>query len=145
MEFKGFMEKIMQHAKRTQEVVVQKSGDVAKITKLKLAIVSLEGKIKEAYNAIGRAVYAAYRADEGDSEVIETKCAEIDAMFAEIEQLKSDYAAVRKMKLCEACGAENADEAAFCSKCGTALPCMAKSVPTADKEETIIEVETTEE
>ena len=144
MEFKGFMEKIMQHAKRTQEVVVQKSSDVAKITKLKLAIVALEGKIKDAYNAIGRAVYEAYRADEGDSDVIESKCAEIDAMFAELEQLKSDYAAVRKMKRCEACGAENAEDAAFCSKCGTALPCSDKSAPQSEKEDTIIEVETTE-
>ena len=138
------MEKIMQHAKRTQEVVVQKSSDVAKITKLKLAIVSVEGKIKDAYNAIGRAVYEAYRADEGDSETIEAKCAEIDALFAELEHLKSDYAVVRKMKICEACGAETAAEAAFCSKCGTALPHAEDVVIASDKEETVIEVETTE-
>ena len=38
MEFKGFMEKIMQRAKSTKDVVVRKSGDVAKMTKLKMAL-----------------------------------------------------------------------------------------------------------
>ncbi len=145
MEFKGFMEKIMQYTKKTQEVVVQKSGEVAKMTKLKMAIVSAEGKIKDAYTTIGRIVYEAYRDDEGDSDAIESKCKELDELYAELAQLKADYSVVRNMKRCEACGTENAAEATYCSKCGAVLAQKVDEMPESKKEEEVVEVETTEE
>lgn len=145
MEFKGFMEKIMQYTKKTQEVVAQKSGEVAKMTKLKMSIVSTEGKIKEAYATIGRIVYEAYRDDEGDSDAIETKCRELDDLYADLEQLKAEYAAVRNMKRCEACGTDNNAEATYCSKCGAVLAQMVDAMPEQAKEEPVVEVETTEE
>ncbi len=145
MEFKGFMEKFMQHATKTKEVVMQKSGEVAKLTKLKVAIVSAEGKIKDVYTAIGKIVYDAYRNDEGDSEEIEAKCAELDTLHAELEQLKADYAAVRNLKVCEDCHAENAEDATYCAKCGAVLAQKVEAMPVETEAETIVEVETTEE
>lgn len=145
MEFKGFMEKFMQHATKTKEVVLQKSGEVAKLTKLKVAIVSVEGKIKDIYSAIGKVVYEAYRNDEGDSEEIEAKCAQLDTLHAELEQLKAEYAAVRNLKVCEDCHAENAEDATYCAKCGAVLAQKVTSMPATASAETVVEVETTEE
>ncbi len=145
MEFKGFMEKFLHHANKTKEVVMQKSGEVAKLTKLKVAIVSAEGKIKDVYNAIGKIVYEAYRNDEGDSEEIETKCAELDTLHAELERLKAEYASVRNLKVCEACHTENAEDATYCAKCGAVLAQTVDAMPAHAETETVVEVETTEE
>ncbi len=142
MEFRGFMEKFMQGAKKTQEVVVQKSGDVAKMTKQKMAIMATEAKIKEAYAEVGKLVYDAYCENEGDSDIIENKCSELDALYADLESLKESYARVRNMKRCPACQKENATEAQFCSKCGSALAEQVDSMPQKGKEEPVIEVET---
>ena len=121
MQFMGFMEKIMQRAKSTKEVVVRKSGDVARMTKLKMNIMSTEGKIKDIYSDIGRMVYDAFRADEGDSDAVEAKCAEIDALYEELEEMKASYAKVRNMKRCPSCQTDNLAEAQYCLKCGNAL------------------------
>ncbi len=144
MEFKGFMEKIMQRAKSTKDVVVRKSGDVAKMTKLKMAMMTAEGKIKDAYAEIGRIVYEAYRADEGDSDAIEGKCAELDTLYAEVEALKEDYARVRNVKRCPVCQKENPADSEFCNKCGTALESSSGAKLFSESEETIVEVETAE-
>lgn len=144
MEFKGFMEKFMQSAKRTQEVVVQKSGDVAKMTKQKMAIMATEAKIKDAYTEIGKLVYDAYRDNEGDSDIIETKCQEIDELYADLEHAKETYAKLRNMKRCTVCQKENTAEAQFCSKCGSALAEQVDTMPQSAKEEPIVEVETAE-
>ena len=135
MEFMDLMEKLMRGAKKTGEVALQKSGDVVKLTKMKMAILSTENKIKDAYSAIGKIVYEAYCNDEGDSDAIEMYCQEIDVLVEELNAIKEAYADVRNVRRCGECGAENTPDAIYCSKCAAPLEALSQPADEEDDDE----------
>lgn len=115
------VEKIIANVGKTTKAVVQRSNDMVELTKLKLAIGNAENEARDVMCEIGRLVYTAYKNGEGEAELVEAKCVQLDEIRDTIAEKKSEYARLRNMKHCPKCHKENDDDALFCSACGERL------------------------
>ena len=141
------IEKIINNVEKTTKTVVQKSNDVVEITKLKMAISSAEAEAEELIADVGRLVYDAYKSGEGNPELVEEKCEQIEALKKDIEEKRNLFAKLRNLKRCNECEYENEAEAVYCCKCGSKLPevetCQVDDMPegTETKEDVVIDAE----
>lgn len=141
------IEKIINNVEKTAKTVVQKSNDVVEITKLKMAISSAEAEAEELIADVGRLVYDAYKSGEGNPELVEEKCEQIEALKKDIEEKRNLFAKLRNLKRCNECEYENEAEAVYCCKCGSKLPevetCQVDDMPegTEMKEDVVIDAE----
>lgn len=116
------IEKIISNVEKTTKAVMQKSTDMVELTKMKMAISSDEDKAKQLVYEIGSLVYEAYKSDEGNPDLVEEKCGELEAMRKAIDEKRNAYALLRNMKRCPGCERENEADAIYCDKCGEKLP-----------------------
>lgn len=141
------IEKIINNVEKTAKTVVQKSNDVVEITKLKMAISNAEAEAEELIADVGRLVYEAYKSGEGNPELVEEKCEQIEALKKDIEEKRNLFAKLRNLKRCNECEYENEAEAVYCCKCGSKLPevetCQVDDMPegTETKEDVVIDAE----
>lgn len=83
-----FVENLKKAAEKTFSKVAIKTGEIVEDSKTKYSIFDLNNDIEKIYAELGKEIYRGYKADENVSEFIETKCAEIDKINAEVELLK---------------------------------------------------------
>lgn len=83
-----FVENLKKAAQNTVSTVAKKTGELVEDAKTKYSIFDLKNEIEKAYGEIGKEIYAAYKEDRNAAEFIEEKCAAIDKLNAEIEELK---------------------------------------------------------
>lgn len=84
----NFFENVKIAAKKTFNIAAQKTGEIVEDSKTKYGIFDLKNEINKIYTEIGGEVYAAYKEDRQVSEVVEEKCAKIDEINAQIEELR---------------------------------------------------------
>ena len=134
-----FFDKLGKKASEAYKVTADKTGKIAKETKLKFKISDLKSKIEEIYEEIGKKVYEKHIAKEEIS--IETdlseQCNKIDQMSSEIERLLKECLELKDKKQCPKCFKEIDKDMKFCPECG------AKQETEQVKEPEII-IETTE-
>ena len=102
----------------TTQKVVEKSGTIYSTTKLSLKISKLKGKIDSNYKKIGEIVYSNYAGMDVEADDAETLCAEIKAMYDEIDEISAEIAKLKGSIVCDVCGAEVQKGNSFCAKCG---------------------------
>ncbi len=83
-----FFENLKFAGKKTYAVAAQKTGEIVEDSKTKYGIFDLNNEINKIYTEIGSEVYAAYKEDRQVSEVVEEKCAKIDGINTQIEELR---------------------------------------------------------
>lgn len=111
--------------KTTGQGAVQKTKDLAGVTKLNSQVSDLEKEIKESYTDIGKWYYQKFL-EEPDADVakyFETIAADVE----KIEELRAQIRELKGLVICPGCGAEVKEDAAFCDACG------AKLIPVASK------------
>lgn len=115
MEFKvnEWKEKMVSAGKSA----ANKSGELVEIAKISLQISSKEDDIAKIYREIGEKVYDAYKNADVNIEV-EPLCEKVDALFVELEELKSRRAELRAEHVCPGCGKMVKEGYAFCHHCG---------------------------
>jgi len=120
--------------------VGDKTTDMLKIGKLNAQISSANTSIEELKTRLGDHYWKLFSegAQLDDDAVvlcstIKEYCEEIDSLKAQIAELKAEKAPA--VTICPACGAENAEDALFCKKCGAKLTAEAAEEP----EETQVE------
>lgn len=69
--------------------VVKKTEELFSASKIKYRIYDLKTEIEKVQKQIGREVYEAYLEEREVSDIVETKCREIDVLKEKIEVLKS--------------------------------------------------------
>lgn len=116
----AFFDKFSETITSKSKDVANKAKEIAEVTSLNGKIVAQEGLIEKYYKEIGRFMYE-HREETCDNG-LEERYKLVDAAYEEIDRLKSEIRKIKGVKLCESCGAEVSSEAAFCSKCGTAVP-----------------------
>lgn len=137
-------------ATEAYKVTKEKASDISEEIKLKSKINSLEEKNYEIYAEIGEIVYNEVKDGKDVSkEEVTSKCEEISRNKDEIEKLKTDLLAVKKIKKCANCGEELDIDVDFCSKCGKEQPKIEKveikEEPETAKEAEVVEVKDAEE
>lgn len=83
-----FFENFKIAAKKTIDVAAKKTGEIVEDSKTKYSIFDLKNEIYKIYTEIGSEVYAAYKEDRSVGDEVEAKCAKIDEINAEIEELR---------------------------------------------------------
>ena len=148
-----FFDKLSKKASKAYKVTADKTGKIAKETKLKLKMSDLKSKIEEIYENIGEIVYQGYKSEGQIEEKINEKCKEIDGINKEINSLEEQCIELRDKKICVNCKQEINKTVKFCPNCGTEQIEIIdkekeddqKKVDKDEKEEIILEVEIAED
>lgn len=136
-----FFDRLGKKASEAYKITADKTGKIAKETKMKFKIGELRSQINDIYEEIGKKVYESHVKKEEISiqNNLEEECTKIDVLSDEIESLLKQCLELKDKKQCPKCFKEIEKDAKFCPSCG------AKQEETEVKEVEILEdVETTE-
>lgn len=108
------------------KTVSDKTGDMLEIGKVSAQISSANSSIEELKTRLGDHYWNLFKEGQTLDEDAVVLCNTIKDYCEEVENLKAQLAALKagpaaKANVCPACGAENAEDAAFCTKCGAKL------------------------
>ena len=115
-----FFDKLGKKASEAYKVTADKTGKIAKETKLKFKIGELRTQINDLYEEIGKKVYEKHVREEEISikKDLEEQCTKIDVLSDEIDDLLKQCLALKDKKQCQKCYKEIDKEDKFCPNCG---------------------------
>ena len=99
----------------------KKAGELLSVAKLNIRIMELNGQVNTALREVGELLYATHTGTPTDSEVLQTKLVEIDALKAEIDALNAQIGREQAGSVCPTCGAAVHEDNIFCGECGEKL------------------------
>lgn len=111
----------------------KKTEEVVESSKLKLQIVSLNGELSKAYEALGKMIFHAAKNNETVGEEMDEAMDKIDELLEKLAELEGKVGEIKKSRTCGNCGAVCAQDAQFCSRCGVILSVVSEN----DEEETV--------
>ena len=115
----AFFDEVGRKLSQASQDAIQKTKDMADITKYNSAISNEEKVISDLYNQLGK-VY--YETCEDRNNAYASYFQAIDASFARIDEMKKMIQMLRSVVPCPKCGAEMKREAIFCNICGAEMP-----------------------
>lgn len=115
----SLLNEIKRNVSGAASVASKKTSELTGIAKLNVNIKLEETKLSECYEEIGRLFYTAERSGEDNTSDIATYIMQADKIKATIAGYKAELAHLKKVVVCEGCGAEISETAAYCSVCGT--------------------------
>ncbi len=115
-----FFDKLGQKASQAYKLTADKTGKIAKETKLKFKIGELKTQINNIYEEIGKKVYEKHIREEEIciKKDLEEQCTKIDVLSDEIDSLLKECLTLKNKKQCSNCYKEIEKEDKFCSNCG---------------------------
>ena len=115
-----FFDKLGKKATEAYKVTADKTGKIAKETKLKFRMSELKSKIEDIYEEIGKKVYEKHIKKEEISieKDLAEQCHQIDEMSNEIERLLQECLDLKDKKQCPKCFKEIDKNMKFCPQCG---------------------------
>ena len=115
-----FFDKLGKKASEAYKMTADKTGKIAKETKMKFKIGELKSQINEIYEEIGKKVYESHVKKEEISiqNDLEEQCTKIDVLSDEIESLLKQCLELKDKKQCQKCFKEIEKDAKFCPSCG---------------------------
>lgn len=115
-----FFDKLGKKASEAYKVTADKTGKIAKETKLKFKINELKTQIEDVYEEIGKKVYEKHIREEEISinTDLEEKCTKIDVLSDEIDTLLKECMELKDKKQCPQCYKEIDKEYNYCPNCG---------------------------
>ena len=115
-----FFDKLGQKASEAYKVTADKTGKLAKETKLKFKINELKCQISDIYEDIGKTIYEHHIREENIDikNQIEEKCTKIDVLSDEIEALLQECLELKNKKQCPKCQTQIDINVKFCPQCG---------------------------
>ena len=115
-----FFDKLGKKASEAYKMTADKTGKIAKETKIKFKIGELRTQINEVYEEIGKKVYEQHVL-EGEISIeneIEEYCTKLDVLSDEIDSLLKQCLELKDKKQCPKCYSEIEKEMKFCPNCG---------------------------
>lgn len=121
-----FFDKLSQKASEAYKITADKTGKIAKETKLKLKISEIKSQITSLYEEIGKLAYNKHSRRKQDKEKCENnckeikkKCEKIDDLNDEIDDLVKQCLDLNDKKQCDNCHEEIEKNVKYCPNCGT--------------------------
>lgn len=120
----NFFDKIGKKATDAYNYTADKTGKIAKETKLKFKMNELKGQINDLYEEIGKKVYEKHTLGKNISikNDLEEECTKIDVLSAEVEELLQQCLELKDKKQCPKCFKEIEKNVKFCPHCGEKQP-----------------------
>ena len=114
-----FFDKLGKKATEAYKVTADKTGKLAKETKLKFKMGELKSKIEDIYEEIGKKVYEKHvqKEDISANDLLE-ECKKIDDLSNEIEKIRQECLDLKDKKVCQKCFKEIDKTMKFCPECG---------------------------
>lgn len=115
-----FFDKLGKKASEAYKMTADKTGKIAKETKIKLKIGELRTQVNDVYEEIGKKVYEKHVLEEEISieNEIEEYCTKLDVLSDEIDSLLKQCLELKDKKQCPKCYSEIEKEMKFCPNCG---------------------------
>ena len=115
-----FFDKLGKKASQAYKITADKTGKLAKETKLKIKMNDLKSQIDDIYIQIGKKVYEKHLREEDISikEELEEQCTKIDVLSDEIDSLLQQCLDLKDKKQCPKCHSQIDKQAKFCPICG---------------------------
>lgn len=118
-----FFDKLGKKATEAYKITADKTGKIAKETKLKLKMSNLRTQVNDLYEEIGKKVYEEHireekQAKEDIEQELEELCTKVDVISDEIEDLLKQCLELRDKKQCKNCYVEIDKEYKYCPNCG---------------------------
>ena len=115
-----FFDKLGKKASQAAKVTADKTGKIAKETKLKFKIGELKTQINDIYEEIGKKVYEKHIREEEIciKKDLEEQCTKIDVLSDEIDALLKECLELKDKKQCPSCYKEIERDDKFCPNCG---------------------------
>ncbi len=115
-----FFDKLGKKASEAYKITADKTGKLAKETKMKLKIGELRTQVADIYEQIGEKVYEKHVREEEISikEDLDEECTKIDVLSNEIDSLLKQCLALKDKKQCQKCYKEIEKDNNFCPNCG---------------------------
>lgn len=123
----AFFDDLSKKFSEASQSTIQKTQNMAESVKLNSMISDEEKKIKELCTQIGKLYVSKYKETPDDDFL--TLVEEVKEAEAKITQYKDRIIELKGAGKCPNCGAEIANDAVFCSSCGTAVPKNAPAEP----------------
>lgn len=114
----NFFENLKRNASGAADKAAKKTNELTAIAKLNVNVKTAESKLSAVYEEIGRMFYNAERTGLDCTGDIADCIMKADKLKADIASYKAEIAKLRKVVVCEGCGNEISEDAAFCSHCG---------------------------
>ena len=114
-----FFDKLGKKASEAYKVTADKTGKIAKETKLKFKMGELKSKIEDIYEEIGKKVYEKHvKKEEISTNDLLEECKQIDEISNEIEKIRQECLELKDKKQCQKCFKEIDKNMKFCPECG---------------------------
>ena len=115
-----FFDKLGKKASQAAKMTADKTGKIAKETKLKFKIGELRTQINSIYEEIGKKVYEKHIREEDIciKKDLEEQCTKIDVLSDEIDSLLKERLELKDKKQCKSCYKEIEKDDKFCPNCG---------------------------
>ena len=113
-------DKIGKKASEAYKLTADKTGKIAKETKLKLRMGEIKAKTNEIYQEIGKKVYEKHVREEDISikNELEEECTKLDVLSDEMDSLLKQCLELRDRKQCPSCYKEIEKNVNYCPNCG---------------------------
>ncbi len=139
-----FFDKLGKKASEAYKITADKTGKIAKETKLKLKMSGLRTQVDDLYEEIGKKVYEEHIREDEEAkgnirEELEQLCTKIDVLSDEIEDLLQQCLELRDKKQCKNCYVEMDKEYKYCPNCG------AKQEDETEQDESFQNIDSSEE
>lgn len=114
-------DKIGKKASEAYKITADKTGKIAKETKLKLRMGEIKTKTNEIYQEIGKKIYEKHVREEEISikKELEEECTKLDVLSDEMDSLLKQCLELRDKKQCQNCYMEIEKNVKYCPNCGT--------------------------
>jgi ribosomal protein L40E len=117
----NFLNDFLNKAKNVTDAAGRNTDRLYQLSKLKITYLQVNGEIKSKYEALGARVYDMYKTGEENTEELLAMTAELDTLYAKLEQLQARIDALDKYLSCPNCGTRSKLSATYCNHCGTRL------------------------
>ena len=113
-------DKIGQKASEAYKITADKTGKIAKETKLKLRMGEIKAKTSEIYEEIGKKIYEKHIRKENISikKDLEEEITKLDVLSDEMDDLLKQCLELRNKKQCPSCYTEIEKDMNYCPNCG---------------------------
>lgn len=119
--------------KKQMSGVAQSAQKAAEIARLHHQVNVKQNEFDAIFTKIGQLYYDARKSENIDTAEMDSLCARIDELAAQIADIKLKIDEIRQIRRCTQCGCAQNSESRFCASCGAKLPEVAVKKEAAEE------------